>query len=155
MVGMVWRALTEVAQHLEHHEGGQAPQDGVQVAGSLGRHDGIHVHELQCQGAEIECQHGDGRHHQREPEALVHGGAHLVLLAGAVELGNDGGEGHDDALHQQDDRQPEAGRHRHGGRSTALTCPAITVSTKFMAIWATWATRMGLARRTSCFASDQ
>ena len=40
-------------------------------------------------------------------------------------------------------------------RSTALTCPAITVSTKFMAIWATWATRMGLARRTSCFASDQ
>ena len=54
-----------------------------------------------------------------------------------------GGERHDDALHQQDDRQPEAGRHRHGGRSTALTCPAITVSTKFMAIWATWATVWG------------
>ncbi|MNF17925.1 hypothetical protein D3C80_2217160 [compost metagenome] len=40
-------------------------------------------------------------------------------------------------------------------RSTALTWPAITVSTKLMATWATWATRMGLARRTSCFASDQ
>ena len=112
----VGEPLTEVAQHLEHHEGGQAPQDGVQVAGSLGRHDGIHVHELQCQGAEVECHHGDGRDDEGEPEALVHGGAHLVLLASAVELGNDGGEGHDDALHQQDDRQPEAGRHRHGGK---------------------------------------
>ena len=54
-----------------------------------------------------------------ENEEVRHGRGHrvdLVLLAGAVELGNDGGEGHDDALHQQDDRQPEAGRHRHGGK---------------------------------------
>ncbi|MNH19150.1 hypothetical protein D3C79_788760 [compost metagenome] len=107
--------LAEVAQHLEQHEGGQAPQDGVQVTGGLLRHHGIHIHELQRQRTEVECQHGDGGHHQRQPEALVHGRADLVPFAGPVELGNDGGERHDDALHQQDDRQPEAGGHRHGG----------------------------------------
>ncbi len=112
----VGEPLTEVAQHLEQHEGGQPPQDGVQVAGGLGGHHGIHLHELQRQRAEIERHHGDGGDHQRQPEALVHRRAHLVPFAGAIELGDDGGECHDDALHQQDHRQPEAGGHRHGGQ---------------------------------------
>src|SRR5690606_36103781 len=110
----VGESLTEVAQNLEQHEGGQPPQDGMQIAGSLGGHDGVHVHELQGQRAEIERYHGDGSNHERQPEALMHGRADLFPFASPVELGDDGGERHYDALHQQYDRQPEAGGDRHG-----------------------------------------
>ncbi len=100
----VGEPLAEVAQHLEHHEGGQTPQDGVQVAGGLGRHHRLHIHELQCQRAVIERNHRQRGDDERQPEALMDGRADLIPLAGAVELGNDGGERHDDPLHQQDHR---------------------------------------------------
>ena len=100
----VGEPLTEVAQHLEQHERGKPPQDGMQIAGGLGRHHRLHIHELQRQRAVIKRNHRQRGDDQCQPEALMNGRANCLPFTGTIELGDDGGQRHDDPLHQQDHR---------------------------------------------------